>query len=46
MPYVQLYSVFSLGKQQLPSCIAYVNRQKEHHARGSTIALFEGLARR
>jgi REP element-mobilizing transposase RayT len=36
------YGVFSLSRQQLPACIAYVNRQKKHHAQGSTIALFEG----
>jgi REP element-mobilizing transposase RayT len=35
------YGVFSLGKKQLGSAVAYVLRQKEHHRHGTTIPILE-----
>jgi len=35
------YGVLSLGSKQLEEAIAYVQRQKEHHARQTTIAALE-----
>ena len=35
------YAVFSFDKKRLPNFIAYVDRQKEHHARKSVIPILE-----
>lgn len=35
------YGVFSLGAKQLQSAIAYVQRQKQHHANQTLIAVLE-----
>ena len=35
------YGVFSFDGKRLPNCIAYVERQKEHHAQKTTIAVLE-----
>ena len=35
------YSVFSLDRKRLPHHIAYVERQKEHHTKGTTIPALE-----
>ncbi|HVO47490.1 MAG TPA: IS200/IS605 family transposase [Steroidobacteraceae bacterium] len=38
------YAVLSFGERALPAVLAYVRRQKEHHAHGTTNDLFERLA--
>ena len=35
------YGVFTFDAKRLPNYIAYVNRQKEHHAQGTTIPILE-----
>ncbi len=35
------YGVFSFDAKRLPNYIAYVERQKEHHAQGTTIPVLE-----
>jgi putative transposase len=35
------YGVFSFDSKRLPNYIAYVERQKEHHAQGTTIPILE-----
>jgi putative transposase len=35
------YGVFSFDKKRLPNCIAYVERQKEHHSQGTLIPPLE-----
>jgi REP element-mobilizing transposase RayT len=35
------YGVFSFDGKRLPNYIAYVERQKEHHAQGTTISILE-----
>lgn len=35
------YGVFSFDKKRLPHHVAYVERQKEHHAQGTIIPLLE-----
>ena len=35
------YGVFSFDGKRLPNYIAYVERQKEHHAQGTTIPILE-----
>lgn len=35
------YAVFSVDKKRLPHHVTYVERQKEHHAQGTTIPLLE-----
>jgi len=35
------YGAVSLGEGSLPSVIAYVRHQREHHARGSVIQVYE-----
>lgn len=35
------YGVFSFDRKRLPYVIAYVERQKEHHAKGTTIPVLE-----
>ncbi len=35
------YGVFSFDAKRLPNYIAYVERQKEHHAQGTTIPILE-----
>ena len=35
------YGVFSFDGKRLPNYIAYVGRQKEHHAKGTTIPILE-----
>jgi REP element-mobilizing transposase RayT len=35
------YGAFSFDAKRLPNYIAYVNRQKEHHAQGTTIPVLE-----
>jgi putative transposase len=35
------FGVFSFDGKRLPNHIAYVERQKEHHAQGTTIAVLE-----
>lgn len=37
------YGAFSFDRKRLPLVIAYVERQKEHHAKRSTIAVLERL---
>lgn len=37
------YGAFSFDRKRLPPIIAYVERQKEHHAQNSTIAVLERL---
>ncbi|MBO1348715.1 MAG: IS200/IS605 family transposase [Hormoscilla sp. GUM202] len=37
------YGVFSMGKQQLDTVIAYVQNQKEHHSQGTEIASLEKM---
>jgi REP-associated tyrosine transposase len=38
------YAVLSVGEPSLPSVLAYVHGQKEHHAHGTTNDVFERLA--
>jgi putative transposase len=38
------YAVLSLGERSLPTVISYVRNQKEHHAQGTTNAVFEQMA--
>jgi putative transposase len=40
------YGVFSFDSKRLPNHIAYVERQKEHHAQGTTIPVLERIANR
>jgi REP element-mobilizing transposase RayT len=35
------YGLFTLGARQLPDAVAYVRRQKEHHAEGTERLLLE-----
>ena len=35
------YGVFSFDHKRLPNVVAYVNRQKEHHAAGNLIPVLE-----
>ena len=35
------YGAFSFDAKRLPNYITYVNRQKEHHAQGTTIPVLE-----
>ena len=35
------YGVFSVGHQEVPGIIDYINKQKTHHAQGTTIAAYE-----
>ena len=35
------YGAFTFDKRRLPNHVAYVNKQKEHHADGTTIAVLE-----
>ena len=35
------YGIFSFDGKRLPNYIAYVERQKEHHGRGTTIPVLE-----
>lgn len=37
------YGAFSFDAKRLPNYIAYVERQKEHHAQGTTIPVLERL---
>jgi REP element-mobilizing transposase RayT len=37
------YGAFSFDAKRLPNYIAYVNRQKEHHARGTIIPVLERM---
>lgn len=37
------YGVFSFDSKRLPNYIAYVQRQKEHHAQGTTIPVLERM---
>ena len=37
------YGVFSFDKKRLPHYVGYVERQKEHHALGTTIPVLERL---
>jgi putative transposase len=37
------YGIFSLDKKRLPNHVAYVERQKEHHAQGTIIPLLERM---
>lgn len=37
----QEYGVFSFDKKRLPSIIAYIERQKEHHREGNLISTLE-----
>jgi REP element-mobilizing transposase RayT len=39
------YGVFSFDAKRLPNYIAYVERQKEHHAEGTTIPILERMTR-
>jgi putative transposase len=38
------YGAFSFDARRLPNYIAYVERQKEHHAQGTTIPILERTA--
>jgi REP element-mobilizing transposase RayT len=38
------YAAFSFDGKRLPSYIAYVERQKEHHANGTTIPILERIS--
>jgi len=38
------YAVLSFGERSLPTVLAYVRRQREHHARGTTNDVFERIA--
>ncbi|MDW8319438.1 MAG: IS200/IS605 family transposase [Anaerolineae bacterium] len=38
------YAAFTFDAKRLPNYIAYVRRQKEHHAQGTTIPLLERTA--
>jgi putative transposase len=35
------YSVFSLDRNHLPGCVAYVEKQKEHHRAGTVYPILE-----
>ncbi len=35
------YGAFSFDSKRLPNYVAYVERQKEHHAQGTTISILE-----
>jgi hypothetical protein len=35
------YGAFSFDAKRLPNYVAYVNRQKEHHAQGTVIPILE-----
>jgi putative transposase len=35
------YGAFTFDAKRLPNYVAYVNRQKEHHAQGTTIPILE-----
>jgi REP element-mobilizing transposase RayT len=35
------YGAFTVGRRQLERVVDYVERQKEHHAAGTTIAILE-----
>ncbi len=37
------YGAFSFDRKRLPAVIAYVDRQKEHHSKNSTIAVLERM---
>ena len=37
------YAVLSIGERSLPTVLAYVRGQKEHHARGTTNNVFERI---
>ena len=37
------YSIFTFRESALPNIIRYVNNQKEHHAKGTTIPLMEKI---
>lgn len=37
------YGVFSFDAKRLPNYIAYVDRQKQHHAQGTTIPILERM---
>jgi len=38
------YGAFSFDAKRLPNYVAYVERQKEHHAEGTTIPILERVA--
>ena len=37
------FGVFSFDRKRLPNCVSYVERQKEHHANGTTIRVLEQM---